>query len=186
MTRRLRATLATTAAAALAATAFAAPAAASARPGSDTIYEVASSSPDFTYLTAALEATGLDAALDGPRQYTVFAPTDAAFEKVADELAAAGIGDGTVGTLLGFLVANDLADDVLLYHVTDGRRIAKSVVGRTDKPISTLLGSSLTATSSGTLIDVSPATSDAAIVATDISASNGIVHVIDNVLVPLQ
>ncbi|HSK27133.1 MAG TPA: fasciclin domain-containing protein [Jiangellales bacterium] len=186
MQHRTRAVLGATAAVALAASALAAPAAASNRPGDATIYDIASSSADFTYLTAALEATGLDEALDGGGQFTVFAPTDAAFEKAADELAAAGVGDGTVPTLLAFLVQNDLADDVLLYHVTDGRRTAKSVVNRnSDKSIETLLGASLTSTPSATLVDASAATSDAKITATDISASNGVVHVIDNVLVPL-
>src|SRR6187431_1402797 len=110
------------------------------RPGSDTITDIAVADGRFTYLVAALQATGLDAALDSnDTKYTVFAPTDAAFEKAADELAAAGVGDGTVGTLLGFLVANDLADDVLLYHVTDGRRFANSVVPKQgERAISTL------------------------------------------------
>jgi uncharacterized surface protein with fasciclin (FAS1) repeats len=165
-------------------------------PGDKTIYDIVeaaagASAPEFTYLKAALDATGLDAALDMPGvQYTVFAPTDAAFEKVADELKAnANLGDGTVPTLLGFLVANDLADDVLLYHVTDGRRFASSVVNRNgDKAIETLLGAFLTSTPTAKLIDASPATSDAQISSTlvNISASNGVVHVIDNVLVPLS
>jgi uncharacterized surface protein with fasciclin (FAS1) repeats len=166
-------------------------------PGEATIYDIVETfangaTPEFTYLKAALDATGLDAALDMEGvQYTVFAPTDAAFEKVADELLAeAGLGDGTVPTLLGYLLATDLADDVLLYHVADGRRFSNSVVNRNnDKEIETLLGASLWSTPAAELVDAAPSTSDAQILApslANISASNGVIHVIDNVLVPLD
>jgi uncharacterized surface protein with fasciclin (FAS1) repeats len=158
-------------------------------PGPDSLFEIVSTDGRFTYLTAALEATGLDAAVDAAGvQYTVFAPTDAAFEKVADELFAAGVGDGTVPTLLGFLVANDLADDVLLYHVTEGRRWSNSVVPKRGmKSVGTLLGAPIKVTSAGKVVDASAATTDASIVdgLANISASNGVAHVIDNVLVPL-
>lgn len=175
----LAATTAVAASVALAAPAFAA------KPGDQTITEIAVADGRFTYLVAALQATGLDAVLDGDGQYTVFAPTDAAFEQVADELAVAGIGDGTVPTLLGFLVENELADDVLLYHVTDGRRGSQSLVGKNDKEVETLLGAFLTVTPAGTVQDASGATADATIVIPNISASNGVIHAIDNVLVPL-
>jgi uncharacterized surface protein with fasciclin (FAS1) repeats len=158
------------------------------KPGNRTIAEIAGGSDDFDYLVAALQATGLDAALDSDdATYTVFAPTDAAFERVADELAAAGIGDGTVGTLLTFLVQQGLADDVLLYHVSDGRRFSNSVVPMVGtRSISTLLGPRLWVTTGGQVVDASAATSNAAITAPNINASNGVIHVIDNVLVPLS
>ena len=175
--------------AAIGATGIAAPALAKGpkAPGDQTLSEIVAASPVHTYLEAALVATGLDAVLDTKGiQRTLFAPDDAAFERVADELFAAGVGDGTVGTLLGFLVENELADDVLLYHVTEGRRFANSVVPRNgEKEIETLLGSSLTAKVGGFLMDASPATADAQVTAADISASNGVLHVIDDVLVPL-
>jgi transforming growth factor-beta-induced protein len=158
------------------------------KPGSDTITTIAAEDGRFTYLVAALEATGLDEVLDSTdSKFTVFAPTDAAFEKAADELFAAGLGDGTVPTLLNFLVVNDLADDVLLYHVNDGRRFANSVVPKVNnRSISTLLGPSLSVTPGGTVVDASAATSDAAIIIPNINASNGVIHAIDNVLVPLS
>lgn len=176
----LAATTAVAASVALAAPAFAV------KPGDDTITQVAVDDGRFTYLVAALQATGLDEVLDGDGQYTVFAPTDAAFEKVADELAAAGVGDGTVPTLLNFLVANELADDVLLYHVTEGRRASQSLVGKNnDKDVETVLGAFLTVTPDVTVQDASAATTDATIIIPNISASNGVIHAIDNVLVPL-
>lgn len=164
-------------------------------PGEATIYDIVetyASAGEFTYLKAALDATGLDDALDMPGvQYTVFAPTNAAFEKVADELyAGAGLGDGTVPTLLTFLVTSGLADDVLLYHVADGRRFSNSVVNaNSDKEIETLLDASIWSTPMAKLIDAAPSTTDAQILApslANISASNGVIHVINNVLVPLE
>lgn len=174
-------------AAALALGAMAPASASPGRPGADTITDIAVADGRFTYLVAALQATGLDGVLDSnDARYTVFAPTDAAFEKAADELDAMGIGDGTVPTLLGFLVANNLADDVLLYHVTDGRRFSNSVVPKVGtRNINTLLGTSLSVSTAGTVEDASAATSDAAIVIPNVNASNGVIHAIDNVLVPL-
>lgn len=153
-------------------------------PGEDSIYEIVESNDDFSTLKFALDTAGLDGVLksDGV-QFTVFAPTNAAFEKVATEL---GFG-GDVLALATFLVENDLLDDVLLYHVTDGRRFSNSVVNKNnEKSIETLLGAFVTSTPATTIVDVAPSTSDAAIISADISASNGVVHVVDNVLVPLD
>lgn len=153
-------------------------------PGDASIYDIVAANEDFSTLKFALDTAGLDAAVKDPDvQLTVFAPTNAAFEKVATEL---GFG-GDVLALATFLVENDLLDDVLLYHVTEGRRWSNSVVNANNpKTIKTLLGAFVTSTPQGTLVDVAPSTSDASIIAADISASNGVVHVIDNVLVPLD
>ncbi len=153
-------------------------------PSDVTIYDIVASNDDFSTLKFALDTAGLDAAVQSDDvQFTVFAPTNAAFEKVAMEL---GFGDDVLA-LATFLVANDLLDDVLLYHVVDGRRFANSVVNKSNaKSLDTLLGASITSTPAGTIIDVAPSTSDASIIAANISASNGVVHVVDNVLVPLD
>lgn len=153
-------------------------------PGDDSIYDIVSSNEDFSTLKFALDTAGLDAAvMSEDVQMTVFAPTNAAFEKVAMEL---GFG-ADVLALATFLVENELLDDVLLYHVTDGRRFANSVVNPNNmKSIETLLGADVVSTPGGMIIDAAPSTSDANIIAANISASNGVVHVIDNVLVPLD
>jgi uncharacterized surface protein with fasciclin (FAS1) repeats len=148
-------------------------------PGDATIYEIASSSPDFTILTFALEATGLDETLNNDGQFTVFAPTDEAFGKL--EAANPGI--------IGDLIADpDMLEAVLLYHVTDGRRWSNSVVNKNNpKMVLMLSGGAVTATPSGMIIDTDSlglGSPDATIVAPNVNASNGIIHVIDEVLIP--
>jgi uncharacterized surface protein with fasciclin (FAS1) repeats len=148
-------------------------------PGGSTIYEIASSSPDFTILTFALEATGLDVALNGSGQYTVFAPNDAAF--AALEAANPGI--------TALLIANpDVLASVLLYHVTDGRRWSNSLVNRNNpKQVEMLSGGFITVNPNATITDTDSLgldSPDAAIIAANISASNGVIHVISEVLIP--
>jgi uncharacterized surface protein with fasciclin (FAS1) repeats len=151
------------------------------KPGTSSIADIVAASPDHTVLEFALGAAGLDTVLDDPEvRLTVFAPTDAAFAKAASELGFASVGD-----LAQHLVASGTLEDVLLYHVTDGRRFSNSVINRNrPKPIETLLGQYVTSTPSGRLVDGEVATSDATITIPNIAASNGVVHVIDNVLVP--
>ena len=132
--------------------------------GDDTIVDIAVAADDFDVLVAAVQEAGLAETLSGDRQLTVFAPTDEAFND-------AGITEENVGDLdEEFLV------DVLTYHVTPGRRYSESVVNASGLP-----------TLNGERIDVDgTALNDdqADIVDTDIEASNGVVHVIDGVLLP--
>jgi transforming growth factor-beta-induced protein len=148
-------------------------------PGGATIYDIASTSPDFSTLAFALEATGLDAALDNGGQFTVFAPTNEAFNK----LEAANPGT------IAYLVANpDVLESVLLYHVTDGRRWSNSVVNKNNpKDVEMLSGGTISVTPMGTVVDTDSlglSSPDATIVAPDVNASNGVIHVIDEVLIP--
>jgi uncharacterized surface protein with fasciclin (FAS1) repeats len=151
------------------------------RPGNSTIAEIVAASPDHNVLEFALEAAGLTAALDDTStRLTLFAPTDAAFEKAASEL-----GFASVTALAEHLVEEELLDDVLLFHVTEGRRFSTSVFNRKNaKAIETLLGQYLVSTPSRRIVDGTTLTSDASVTTANISASNGVVHVIDNVLVP--
>jgi uncharacterized surface protein with fasciclin (FAS1) repeats len=131
-----------------------------------TIVDVAVSADGFDVLVAAVERAGLADTLSGNRQLTVFAPTDEAF---ADFLAATpydSLADVPVETLR----------DILTYHVTPGRRYADSVVNA--PRVSTLNGADVA-------VDGTDLNGDQAdIVATDIEASNGVIHVIDGVLLP--
>jgi uncharacterized surface protein with fasciclin (FAS1) repeats len=134
-----------------------------------TISEIAETTEGFGTLYAALEAAGLEATFDGKRHFTVFAPTDEAFAKLL----------GDLGLTADQLLANtDLLVAVLQYHVTRGDRYSGSVLAA---GALRMLDSNTTTTSvtgDGAMIN------DAVITAVDIKASNGVVHVIDKVLVP--
>ena len=148
-------------------------------PGDQTIYEIASGNSNFDTLAFALEATGLDVVLDGEDQFTVFAPTDAAF--AALEAANPGI--------TAQLVSNpDLLRSVLLYHATDGRRYSNSVVNPNNaKQVTMLSGGMITVTPGAMIIDADSlglGSPNASIISANISASNGVIHVIDQVLIP--
>lgn len=132
-----------------------------------TIFEIADGNENFDILVAALEETGLDAVLDSDgRQFTVFAPTDRAFEDLLEAL------DITAEELLAL---PNLAN-ILLYHVTNGRRYAASVVRA---PRIRMLNGGTVTVDGTTLND-----GQAEIVQTNIEASNGVIHVIDGVLLP--
>ena len=121
---------------------------------------------EFDVLQAAVIKAGLVDVLNGTKQFTVFAPTDAAF------VATLGVGDEAAAINAVNALSPDALTDILAYHVTTGRRNSASVLGApryqmlNDK---TLTREELVA---------------AGIEATDIGASNGIVHVIGRVLIP--
>jgi transforming growth factor-beta-induced protein len=133
------------------------------------IAEVASENGNFTILLAALQQEGLAGlfADDEAGPFTVFAPTDAAFEALIEEL-------GT--TAEGLLARPDLAE-ILQYHVTEGSVLFSTAAGL--EVIPTLNGMPI-AQDGGVLDD------RASIVNADIVASNGVIHVIDQVLLPTK
>jgi len=144
--------------------------------------------PQFTLLLAALEYTGLTGVFNGGSQYTVFAPTDEAFGNLVG--AVSGLldpdileDDGAFAAIDALLGEGTVAD-VLLYHVTNGRLAANSVVPPVpDRNIQTLLGAPFSVTSGGQINAVG---STAKILILNISASIGIIHVIDAVLLPID
>ncbi len=153
------------------------------KPGSETIYDIADGNENFTTLVSLLEFTGLDAVLDGPGKFTVFAPTNDAFDDLIATLISA-IGEDATNDLLTDV---DFVTTVLLYHVTDGRRFSNSVFNAKNmKSIETLLeGHYIWTKPSLMIVDESSLTSDAAIDSPfNVNASNGVIHAIDAVLVP--
>ncbi len=131
------------------------------------IVGIASGSEDFTILVAALQKAGLVEALQAEGPFTVFAPTNAAFEAL---LAALGI---TAEELLG---QPQLAD-FLLYHVVSGQVLSTDL--QNGMTAETLGGQTITVDlTDGVRINTS------SVVTPDITASNGVIHVIDSVLVP--
>ena len=129
------------------------------------IVDVAVSAGDFTTLVKAVQAAGLVDTLKGAGPFTVFAPTDAAFAKIpADKLAA--------------LIADKAAlTKVLTYHVVPGRVMAADVANLTEA--TTVEGQAVTFdTTAGVKVD------GANVIGADIIASNGVIHVIDTVIMP--
>ncbi len=134
------------------------------------IVDTAIEAGDFTTLVAALVETELDEALRGEGPFTVFAPSDEAFAALLDAL------DVTAEDLLA---REDLAD-ILLYHVVEGEFLEEDVVAAAPFEPETLLGETLSITLDYGEVMVN----DAKVVTTDIETSNGVIHVIDAVLLP--
>lgn len=137
------------------------------------IVEIAASNPDFSTLVAAVVKADLVDALDGPKRVTVFAPTNAAFDALAAQL---GFADGMA--LVNALSAEELTP-ILLYHVTNGNRAANTL--RPPATVRMLSGDTAEVMATGPgmrTIDGQP------ILATNIRASNGFIHVIGGVMLP--
>ena len=145
---------------------------AAARQPGPTVVEAAvavnASSGEFDHLIAAVVRAGLVDALSANRQLTVFAPTDAAFEALFDALGVGGVGDIPVATLTA----------VLLHHVSPGERFSGDVLSATRVR---MLDKSFTHPSVRGGV---PYIDGAAIVLPDVDAANGVIHVIDAVLLP--
>ena len=132
------------------------------------IVDTAVAAGDFKTLAAALKAAGLIDTLKGAGPFTVFAPTDAAFAKLPA---------GTVEDLLKPENKEKLVA-ILTYHVVSGKVMAKDVVKLTEAK--TVNGKSVKVMAKGGKVMVDSAN----VVKTDIQCSNGVIHVIDSVLLP--
>jgi uncharacterized surface protein with fasciclin (FAS1) repeats len=134
------------------------------------IVDTAVASEQFPTLVAALEAADLVDTLKGEGPFTVFAPTEEAF---ANALEALGV------TAEELLANPDLAS-ILTYHVVEGNVPAADVLGLDGQDVATVNGATVTIGVDGETVTVN----DATVVTTDIMASNGVIHVIDTVLLP--
>ncbi len=137
-------------------------------------------SKDHTTLVAAVKAAGLVETLQSPGPFTVFAPTNAAFDKLPE---------GTVESLLQ-PDNKDKLTAVLTYHVVAGKMNAKDVIAAIKKgggkaTLTTVQGEELTATLNGKKVMIMDAQGNTATVTiADVNQSNGVIHVIDTVLLP--
>jgi len=129
------------------------------------IVDTAAGAGQFNTLAKAIAAAGLTNTLKGPGPYTVFAPTDEAFAKIpADQLNA--------------LLADKAAlNKVLTFHVVPGNIVAADVK---TGPVKTVQGQSLNIDASSSGVKVN----DARVIKTDVMATNGVIHVIDKVILP--
>lgn len=129
------------------------------------IVDTAKSAGSFNTLITAVGAAGLTDTLKGPGPFTVFAPTDEAFAKIPKDKLDALLKDKAALT------------KVLTYHVVPGKVMAADVkAGK----VKTVEGSPLSVSMNGGKVEVN----DANVVKTDVLADNGVIHVIDNVVIP--
>jgi uncharacterized surface protein with fasciclin (FAS1) repeats len=132
------------------------------------IVQIASSNPDFSTLVTALKAADLVATLEGEGPFTVFAPTNKAFAKIKKADLTALLADKAALT------------KVLTYHVVSGKVMASAVMTMNGKMAKTVEGSEVKVSVMGKTVRVN----NAKVTSVDIEASNGVIHVIDTVLMP--
>jgi uncharacterized surface protein with fasciclin (FAS1) repeats len=130
------------------------------------IVEIASASESFSTLVAALQAADLVDVLSGEGPFTVFAPTDDAFDKLP------------AGTVEALLEDKEQLTDILTYHVVSGKVMSADVVELDSA--TTVQGGTVEIT----VADGEVMINDAKVTSVDIEASNGVIHVIDTVLLP--
>jgi uncharacterized surface protein with fasciclin (FAS1) repeats len=130
------------------------------------IVETAVAAGDFKVLVAAVKAAGLVETLSGEGPFTVFAPTDEAFERLPD------------GTIEALLEDTEKLAAILTYHVVPGAVTASEVVGL--ESAETVNGQAVKIRTRGEKVFVD----DAKVVTTDILCENGVIHVIDRVILP--
>ena len=135
---------------------------------SKTIVQVATEAGSFKTLLAAVQAAGLADTLQGAGPFTVFAPTDAAFAKLP------------AGTLDGLLANKAELASILTYHVVSGRVMAADLLKTNGATPATVNGQTLDVVVAGGKVTVN----DANVVTADVAASNGVIHVVDAVLLP--
>jgi transforming growth factor-beta-induced protein len=133
-----------------------------------TIVDIAVEDGRFTTLVTALTEAGLVDALLAEGPFTVFAPTDEAFAALPE------------GALEELLADKDALTNVLLYHVVDGKVMAADVVGLDGQEVSTLSGDPIMVAAD----DMGVMINESKVVITDIEASNGVIHVVDAVILP--
>jgi uncharacterized surface protein with fasciclin (FAS1) repeats len=134
------------------------------------IVETAVAAGSFKTLATALTEAGLIETLKGAGPFTVFAPTDAAFAKIPKEKLASLLKD------------KEALKKVLLYHVVSGKVMAKDVMTMNGKKAKTVEGSEAAITVKGKSVMVDAAKVEK----TDIECSNGVIHVIDSVIMPAK
>jgi uncharacterized surface protein with fasciclin (FAS1) repeats len=136
---------------------------------SENIVQVASGAPQFSTLVSLVKQSGLVMTLSGKGPFTVLAPTNAAFKKVPKATLDAIAADKT------------LLKKVLTYHVISGKVPASEVVKLNGKKVKTVEGEKIAITVSNGKVFINKT---AQVTKTDIPASNGVIHAINNVLVP--
>jgi len=137
------------------------------------IVDTAVAAGDFTTLATALTEAGLVDTLKGEGPFTVFAPTDEAFAKLP------------AGALDGLLKDKEALTGVLTYHVVPGEVMASQVAGMDGQKVTTVQGGTFTVNVKDGKVSLTDGAGNTVnVIKTDITASNGVIHVIDGVLLP--
>lgn len=146
----------------------------------NTIVDVAVGAGSFTVLVELVTAAGLVDALSGEGPLTVFAPTDEAFEAAAADLGV------SLEDLAAVLTADEaLLTEILTYHVVDGEVPSSVVVTLNGESVDTLSGDSFVVNVEGETVSITDgAGRNVGVVDVDVEASNGVIHILDNVLLP--
>eukprot|EP00168_Porphyra_purpurea_P008950 TRINITY_DN2166_c0_g1_i1.p2 TRINITY_DN2166_c0_g1~~TRINITY_DN2166_c0_g1_i1.p2 ORF type:complete len:475 (-),score=196.01 TRINITY_DN2166_c0_g1_i1:369-1664(-) len=161
-------------------------------PATMTIAQIAVATPELSLLVKALTAAGLvETVSDAKAMLTVFAPTNSAFLALARTLGYTGMANADMAfafvvsalTKLGGGDPVPMLRMILLYHVLPKKAVAATIVGK--GPLTTVQGSQVKVLNNLEIVDLAPAVANAKIIKADIMASNGVVHLINRVLLPI-
>lgn len=146
-----------------------------------TIVDIAAGNPDFSTLVELLTTAGLVETLQGEGPFTVFAPTNAAFEALAADL------DTDMAGLSAKLTEDvELLKKVLTSHVYAGKVMAADTAALDGQEVELVSGEKATVSSKDGAVSLTIGASVANVTAADVEASNGVIHIIDKPLLPLE
>ncbi len=142
-------------------------------PAAKNIVQVAQSDNQFSTLVAAIEKAGLASTLSGSGPFTVFAPTNAAFDQLFSQLGVSGLSDLSAETLKPILLNHVLAGSVKSTAITTGYFATANTYGPNQESVNVYINKSTGVTVDGSIVTTA-----------DVMASNGVIHVIDKVILP--
>ena len=148
---------------------------------SESIVDIAAGNPDFSTLVELLTTAGLVDTLKGEGPFTVFAPTNAAFEALAADLKT-----DMAGLSVQLTEDLELLKKVLTSHVYAGKVMAADTAALDGQEVELLSGEKATISSKDGAVSLTIGASVANVTAADVEASNGVIHIIDKPLLPLE
>jgi uncharacterized surface protein with fasciclin (FAS1) repeats len=149
-------------------------------PTQSTIYDITASNPDFSILKTALDNTGLNTVLDGDGDYTVFAPTNEAFTSFLATTPFATIDDVPVPVLKNILLNHVIGSEIFSEDISTGYASTLSPINATvNAPTISMF---IELSGSTVILNGGPLNSGATVTDEDIDASNGVIHVVSNVI----
>lgn len=154
---------------------------AAAEPAAESIVDIAVGNPDFSTLVEVLTAAELVETLSGEGPFTVFAPTNAAFEALAADL-----GTDMAGLKTTLTEDLELLKKVLLSHVYAGKVMAADTAALDGQEVELVSGEKATVSSKDGAVSLTIGASVANVVTADVEASNGVIHIVDKPLLPLE